>query len=207
MSDDEYEVGYGKPPKNTQFKKGKSGNPRGRPPKDKNPKVWNIDDLRLKVLAIGNHPVNVTIDGEQLPMPTILAIYTQLYKKALTGNMQAIKEIIKLIPILFKEEEAQQIKFWEMIANAKEAEEEKYSNMSFLDVELERYQHFKRRRSYRKLMGEEKAPFELEEPVDDRDWKAYEKYLEDIKTGRPGQWPPAYWDEEDPNQHPLPEQK
>jgi hypothetical protein len=26
----DYEVGYGKPPKDTQFKKGKSGNPRGR---------------------------------------------------------------------------------------------------------------------------------------------------------------------------------
>ena len=26
-----YKVGYGKPPKATQFRKGKSGNPRGRP--------------------------------------------------------------------------------------------------------------------------------------------------------------------------------
>ena len=26
-----YEVGYGKPPKHTQFKKGQSGNPKGRP--------------------------------------------------------------------------------------------------------------------------------------------------------------------------------
>jgi hypothetical protein len=26
-----YEVGYGKPPQSTQFKKGKSGNPKGRP--------------------------------------------------------------------------------------------------------------------------------------------------------------------------------
>jgi hypothetical protein len=30
---DIYEVGYGKPPKNTRFKKGISGNPTGRPKK------------------------------------------------------------------------------------------------------------------------------------------------------------------------------
>jgi hypothetical protein len=29
----DYKVGYGKPPKNTQFQKGISGNPRGRPKK------------------------------------------------------------------------------------------------------------------------------------------------------------------------------
>ena len=27
----DYEVGYGKPPKHTQFKRGQSGNPNGRP--------------------------------------------------------------------------------------------------------------------------------------------------------------------------------
>lgn len=31
MKDQEYTVGYGKPPKSTQFKKGQSGNPNGRP--------------------------------------------------------------------------------------------------------------------------------------------------------------------------------
>jgi len=28
----DYEVGYGKPPRDTRFKEGQSGNPRGRPP-------------------------------------------------------------------------------------------------------------------------------------------------------------------------------
>lgn len=35
-NNDDYRVGYGRPPKHTQFKKGQSGNPRGRPRRSKN---------------------------------------------------------------------------------------------------------------------------------------------------------------------------
>ena len=35
MHNDDYNVGYGKPPKASQFKKGQSGNPKGRPKKVK----------------------------------------------------------------------------------------------------------------------------------------------------------------------------
>ena len=38
-ADDEYDVGYKKPPKRTQFKPGQSGNPRGRPKGTKNLKT------------------------------------------------------------------------------------------------------------------------------------------------------------------------
>ena len=41
-SDGNYDVGYGRPPKQYQFKKGQSGNPRGRPPKTLSKRdVWN----------------------------------------------------------------------------------------------------------------------------------------------------------------------
>lgn len=36
MSNNNYETGYGKPPKNKQFQKGQSGNPNGRPKKKLN---------------------------------------------------------------------------------------------------------------------------------------------------------------------------
>jgi hypothetical protein len=34
-SDRTYDVGYGKPPRHTRWKKGQSGNPKGRPPRDR----------------------------------------------------------------------------------------------------------------------------------------------------------------------------
>lgn len=42
---EDYEVGYGKPPKRSQFKKGQSGNPEGRPKETKNLKTDLADEL------------------------------------------------------------------------------------------------------------------------------------------------------------------
>ena len=45
----DYEVGYGKPPKHTQFKPGQSGNPSGRPKGSKNLKTDLQEELSEKV--------------------------------------------------------------------------------------------------------------------------------------------------------------
>ena len=56
-SDGGYEVGYGKPPKHTQFKPGQSGNPRGRPKGTKNLKTDLMEELREKiVIREGDRP-------------------------------------------------------------------------------------------------------------------------------------------------------
>ena len=42
----DYEVGYGKPPRHSRFVKGRSGNPRGRPPGTKNLKTLLSEALK-----------------------------------------------------------------------------------------------------------------------------------------------------------------
>lgn len=83
MSDDE--AGYCKPPKKHQFKKGKSGNPRGRPRKtDQKPK--NPSDAEI-LKKIYNETVVV---GEQEMTKRELE-FRVLQKKAMSGHVPSMK--------------------------------------------------------------------------------------------------------------------
>ena len=83
-----YEVGYGKPPNHTQFKKGQSGNPRGRPKGSRNFST----DVRATLKA----RVGLTGDGKRKTVSTQLATLLQLRKKALSGDARALDRMIEL---------------------------------------------------------------------------------------------------------------
>ena len=87
-SEGSYEVGYGKPPKEHRFQKGRSGNPRGRP---KTKKVEELD-----VSALLEDPVAVKLDGKQREMPPFEISTRQIAKKALEGNTSAMIDFIRL---------------------------------------------------------------------------------------------------------------
>jgi len=60
-SDADYEVGYGKPPKEAQFKEGQSGNPKGRPKKSRNFKTLLREELdTLVTVREGNIEKRIT---------------------------------------------------------------------------------------------------------------------------------------------------
>lgn len=83
-----YATGYRKPPKGSQFKKGQSGNPSGRPKR-----APALGDTLDKLLG-RELPVN-TADGPQL-VPTGELLLQAAIKKGLGGSVQALKAIIEL---------------------------------------------------------------------------------------------------------------
>jgi hypothetical protein len=85
----DYEVGYGKPPPHTRFKKGQSGNPRGRPAGAKNLKTLLTDAL--------NEPVVVTENGGHRKITKRQAIVTQLVNRSATADWRAIKILFDLL--------------------------------------------------------------------------------------------------------------
>jgi Family of unknown function (DUF5681) len=80
----DYEVGRGKPPLHSRFKKGQSGNPRGPRPK-------NLPALLVEAL---NEPMVVTIDGERREITKREAVATQLVNKSAGADLRATQMLI-----------------------------------------------------------------------------------------------------------------
>lgn len=91
-----YEVGYGKPPKHTRFKKGRSGNPKGRPKGHHNFKTDVVDTLSM--------PVSVKDQGRKKTVSTQQAALLRLREKALGGDARALDRLIDLASLHNDEE-------------------------------------------------------------------------------------------------------
>ena len=84
-----YDVGYGKPPKRTRFKKGQSGNHKGRPRKPKT--------VSREVADILNEPVVVTTGRERRNMPAFEASVRRLVQRTIKNrDLAAMMAFVKL---------------------------------------------------------------------------------------------------------------
>jgi hypothetical protein len=100
-----YEVGYGKPPAETRFKPGESGNPRGRPKGSRNRSPYpRQDDLRSIFRQEANRLVPINEGGKTVTISMAQAIMRSLAVTAAKGNPRAQRTWTQLQSAVEREE-------------------------------------------------------------------------------------------------------
>jgi hypothetical protein len=88
---EEYEVGYGRPPKSTRWKKGQCGNPKRVRKKHPKPAVDMIDEFFAA-------EIDIVEQGTARRVSNFEAIVRQLWIKAVTGpNKRALNVLLKYL--------------------------------------------------------------------------------------------------------------
>lgn len=82
-------VGYGKPPKHSQFRPGQSGNPKGRPK--------GVPDISTILASAMNERVVITENGARKTITKMQAAIKQLANKAAGGDARATKLLMEFI--------------------------------------------------------------------------------------------------------------
>jgi hypothetical protein len=85
----DYQVGYGKPPHHTRFRKGQSGNPQGRPKGSQNLTTLLSEALNERVIVAEN--------GGRRKITMRQAIIKQLVKRSATADLRAIKILLDMV--------------------------------------------------------------------------------------------------------------
>src|SRR5260370_32119849 len=87
-NDGGYLTGYKRPPRNKQFKKGTSGNPRGPRP--------GARSLRTIVRRVLDERLLVIENGKRRKLPKVVAIIKQVAKKALSGDLPSARLLLAI---------------------------------------------------------------------------------------------------------------
>lgn len=89
MSDGPYNVGYGKPPRHSRFRKGVSGNRKGRPKGRR-----NIATVLAEILE---EEIVITERGVRKKVTKLEAALKQLINKAASGDLIALRHLLGLV--------------------------------------------------------------------------------------------------------------
>jgi hypothetical protein len=86
----DYEIGYGKPPKATRFKKGQSGNPAGAK------KKVAVDDVRVMVEEVLAELITLRDGGKDRKVSRLEAMLRTQILNGLKGDSKAAKAVFRL---------------------------------------------------------------------------------------------------------------
>jgi len=101
MTSPPYDVGYGKPPVKTRFRKGQSGNPKGR--------LKGSRNFATVFIAAMSQPVTITEHGRRKRITKLDAAVTQLANDAARGDKKSIQLAFALLQALEPRIEAQRL--------------------------------------------------------------------------------------------------
>ena len=127
-----YDVGYGKPPIEHQFKKGQTGNPKGRPKGSRNKPKDSISELRKIVLDEAFREVSIQEDGQTIRLPIVQAALRSLAIKSVKGNVPATKLLFEFTDRAEKEALEEKL---EILQFAERYKEEGYATIAKLKAE------------------------------------------------------------------------
>ena len=88
VGDDDYEVGFRKPPRHSRFKPGQSGNPTGRK------RSVQTSDWEDPLKAILQLKIPILWDGKRIRVPAFKALMMNTLKKALSGCTKSTKLLL-----------------------------------------------------------------------------------------------------------------
>lgn len=97
---DNYEVGYGKPPKHSQWQKGQSGNSKGRPK--------GVRNFGKDLEEVLKSKVRISEGGRRKEVSVQRATLLRLGERALNGDARSIQQLLNLAQNLSDEQAGRQ---------------------------------------------------------------------------------------------------
>lgn len=186
----DYEVGYGKPPKNTRFGQpgGNKGNTKGRKKGSQNIKS-PFENIKRMCIEEAYKEVAVTEDGEVVYKPKIIVAMIQLLNQGVKGDKKASALIMSIIMEFAEQVESADNDLYMEINAMINALERTKSNPGSLEYYYAKLKYFKYKQLLRKSSGEDKLPYEYDEPQTSKDWMIFYYFLQLLEQGTVSQLP------------------